>query len=161
VLPECRCGRLGALGEASNPETLTDDGDGHLLRDERRSLGYVALTDGSINVTGPGVGFELVAGVFAGAGAVAHYAGLDYGSSGVITTVSALYFVVAALLGVVVLGESFGLPNSWGCPSQSWLSRSSPAETRVHRAGDETARDVSQPGRPAVSEPRASRSGGT
>ncbi len=73
------------------------------------ALGYVALTEGSIDLAGRGVGFALVAGVFAGAGAVAYYAGLNYGSTGVITTVSALYFVVAALLGAVFLGESFGL----------------------------------------------------
>jgi uncharacterized membrane protein len=73
------------------------------------AVGYVALTQDSVALTGRGVGFALAAGVFAGAGAVAYYAGLDYGSTGVVTTVSALYFVVAALLGALFLGEPLGL----------------------------------------------------
>lgn len=73
------------------------------------AVGYVALAGDPGGLPARGVGFALVAGVFAGGGAVAYYAGLDYGSTGVITTVSALYFVVATLLGVVLLGESVGL----------------------------------------------------
>jgi uncharacterized membrane protein len=60
------------------------------------------------------VAFAGLAGVFAGAGAVAFYAGLAEGNSAVVTTVSALYFVVAALLGVAVLGESLGLRDVAG-----------------------------------------------
>lgn len=40
-----------------------------------------------------------------GAGAVAFYAGLAEGDSAVVTTASGLYLVLAALLGVAVLGE--------------------------------------------------------
>lgn len=58
--------------------------------------------------------FAGLAGVFAGAGAVGFYDGLSEGNSAVVTTVSALYFVVAALLGVVVLGESLGLRDVTG-----------------------------------------------
>ena len=48
----------------------------------------------------------LGAGVFAGIAAVAFYAGPERGQTSVVTTVSALYFVVAAVLGVAVLGET-------------------------------------------------------
>jgi len=70
------------------------------------ALGYVAARDETLSTVRTGVGVALVAGVFAGIGAVAFYAGLERGRTSVVTTVSALYFVVAAVLGVVVLGES-------------------------------------------------------
>lgn len=70
------------------------------------ALGYVFLTRGTVSVSAEGVAMAAGAGVFAGIGAVAFYAGLQQGRSAVVTTVSALYFVVAALIGVAVLGES-------------------------------------------------------
>lgn len=70
------------------------------------ALGYLAVADRPVALEARGVGFALAAGVFAGAGAVAYYAGLDRGTTAVVTTVSALYFVVAAVLGVAVLRES-------------------------------------------------------
>lgn len=62
----------------------------------------------------PGVPVALVSGVFAGIGAVAFYAGLESGRTGVVTTVSALYFVVAAVLGVLLLGEGVTLQDAAG-----------------------------------------------
>ena len=73
------------------------------------ALAYVALSGQEVSLEGSGVGWALAAGVFAGVGAVAFYAGLADGRTGVVTTISALYFVVAALVGVAVLGESLGL----------------------------------------------------
>lgn len=61
-----------------------------------------------------GVWWALLAGVFAGAGAVSFYAGLESGSTAVVTTISALYFVVAAILGVLLLGDSVGLREAAG-----------------------------------------------
>ena len=78
------------------------------------ALGYVVISRGVPSLPGRGVAFAGLAGVFAGAGAVAFYAGLAEGNSAVVTTVSALYFVVAALLGVAVLGESLGLRDVAG-----------------------------------------------
>lgn len=78
------------------------------------ALGYVVRSRGVPSLPGRGVAFAGLAGVFAGAGAVAFYAGLAEGNSAVVTTVSALYFVVAALLGVAVLGESLGLRDVAG-----------------------------------------------
>jgi uncharacterized membrane protein len=78
------------------------------------ALGYVLFSRGVPALPRRGVALAGLAGVFAGAGAVAFYAGLSEGNSGVVTTVSALYFVVAAVLGVVVLGESLGLRDVAG-----------------------------------------------
>ena len=50
--------------------------------------------------------------MFAGIGAVAFYAGLGAGHTGIVTTISALYFVVAALLGCC--GDSPGLREALG-----------------------------------------------
>jgi uncharacterized membrane protein len=72
------------------------------------ALGYVFLTHDGVSLSPRGTVTALAAGVFAGGGAIAFYAGLEAGETGVVATVSALYFVVAALLGVVVLGESVG-----------------------------------------------------
>jgi len=55
------------------------------------------------------IGIAGLAGVASGIGAVAYYAALQAGSAGVATTITAMYFVVASGLGVVVLGESLAL----------------------------------------------------
>ena len=78
------------------------------------ALAYVVAREDTLSTVRTGVGFALVAGVFAGIGAVAFYSGLERGRTSVVTTVSALYFVVAAVLGVVVLGESVGLEDVAG-----------------------------------------------
>lgn len=72
------------------------------------ALGYLAYQGQSPVLGEVGVYFALASGVFAGVGAVAFYAGLESGRTGIVTTISALYFVVAALLGIIVLGESVG-----------------------------------------------------
>lgn len=56
-----------------------------------------------------GVTFALGSGVFAGVGAIAFYVGLSTGEVSTVTAVSALYFVVAAVIGLVVLGD----PLEW------------------------------------------------
>lgn len=53
-----------------------------------------------------GVAFAVAGGLFSGVGAVSYYAALRHGTAAVATTVTALYFVVAAVIGVVLLGES-------------------------------------------------------
>ncbi len=78
------------------------------------ALGYVAVQNDPITLERSGVGLAVLAGVFAGIGAVAFYAGLSSGRVGVVTTISALYFIVAALLGVVFLGESFAATDALG-----------------------------------------------
>lgn len=60
------------------------------------------------------IGIAGLAGVASGIGAVAYYAALQAGSAGVATTITAMYFVVAAGLGVAVLGESLALTDVAG-----------------------------------------------
>ncbi|MFB6095461.1 MAG: EamA family transporter [Halodesulfurarchaeum sp.] len=78
------------------------------------ALGYVYAQRGSLTLPVEGVLLAGIAGVFAGIGGVAFYMGLNQGRAAVVTTVSALYFVVAALIGVVVLGETIDLYDVGG-----------------------------------------------
>jgi len=73
------------------------------------ALGYVLSRPAAVEYSARGLGIAAAAGVFAGVGAVAFYVGLDRGSTGVVTTVSALYFAVAAVLAVLFLNESLSL----------------------------------------------------
>ena len=73
------------------------------------ALGYVVSRPESIEYSTRGLGVAAVAGVFAGIGAVAFYVGLDRGSTSVVTTVSALYFALAAVLAVLFLNESISV----------------------------------------------------
>jgi drug/metabolite transporter (DMT)-like permease len=74
------------------------------------AVGYIAATRGaSISLPPRGVAIALAAGVFSGIGGIAFYAGLQQGESAVVTTVSAMYFIVAAIVGVLVLGETLGV----------------------------------------------------
>ena len=75
---------------------------------------YVITTDKPINLAGEGVAFAAAAGIFAGIGAVAFYSGLSVGRTGIVTTISAMYFIVAALIGIAVLGDSLSLRDAAG-----------------------------------------------
>ena len=68
--------------------------------------GYVPLGSSGVDLPPRGVGLAVLAGVASAVGAVAFYTGLQAGRASIVTTVSALYFVVAGVLGVLVLGES-------------------------------------------------------
>lgn len=78
------------------------------------ALGYVAAQNEAVVLERQGVTLALAAGVFAGIGAVAFYSGLSVGRASIVTTVSALYFVVAAVLGILVLGESLAFKDALG-----------------------------------------------
>jgi uncharacterized membrane protein len=69
-------------------------------------VGYLAVSPVGVELPPRGVGFALLAGGASALGAVAFYAGLRSGRASIVTTVTALYFVVAAVLGVLVFGES-------------------------------------------------------
>jgi uncharacterized membrane protein len=75
---------------------------------------YVWVDSRSVVLTGEGVGWSLASGVFAGIGAIAFYAGIAHGRVGPVTTISALYFVVAAFIGVLLFGNSLGLREVTG-----------------------------------------------
>ncbi|WP_227356878.1 EamA family transporter [Haladaptatus salinisoli] len=70
------------------------------------ALAYIAAQSGSVSLAGSGVAFAVVGGLFSGVGSISYYAALQRGNTAVATTVTALYFVVAAVMGVVFLGES-------------------------------------------------------
>jgi drug/metabolite transporter (DMT)-like permease len=77
------------------------------------ALAYVVVArEGAVSAVSlppRGVALALVAGVLSGIGGIAFYAGLQQGESAVVTTVSAMYFIVAAIVGVLVLGETVGV----------------------------------------------------
>lgn len=66
---------------------------------------YVALRGELPSVTRTGLSYAVVSGLFFGIGGLSYYHALRVGSTTVTTTVAALYFVVAAILAVAVLGE--------------------------------------------------------
>lgn len=78
------------------------------------AVGYVVLRVDPTGLPQRGVGIAILAGVFGALGAVWFYSGLSHGRTGIVTTISALYFVVAAVLGILILGESLALRDVAG-----------------------------------------------
>jgi bacterial/archaeal transporter family protein len=71
------------------------------------AAGYVLVSGASLAVTPRGGALAAVAGLFAGIGFVSMYIGLSRGSTTVVSTLGAMYFVVAALIGMAALGDEF------------------------------------------------------
>ncbi|TYL38112.1 EamA family transporter [Natronococcus pandeyae] len=69
------------------------------------ALGYILVSDASLAITARGGLLAGVAGLFTGIGLISMYIGLSGGSTTVVSTLGAMYFVVAALIGMVVLGD--------------------------------------------------------
>ncbi len=69
------------------------------------AVGYVFVTGASLAITPRGGTLAGVAGVFAGIGFVSMYVGLSRGSTTVVSTLGAMYFVVAAFIGMTMLGD--------------------------------------------------------
>lgn len=92
--------------ESLLPETVTviSYGAGTVV-----AIGYVVSQNFAMQPFQRASVFAVLAGVFSAVGAIALYAGLKQGSASIVTTISALYFVVAAILGIVLFGESLGL----------------------------------------------------
>lgn len=79
------------------------------------AFGYVYTQRGGFGTLPmDGVLLAAIGGVFAGIAGVAFYMGLEAGRASIITTVSALYFIVAVVLGVLFLGESVSLTDLGG-----------------------------------------------
>jgi transporter family protein len=70
------------------------------------AIAYIATQSGPVSVSGPGIAFAVAGGLFSGIGSISYYVALQRGNTAIATTVTALYFVVAAVLGAVFLGES-------------------------------------------------------
>jgi uncharacterized membrane protein len=69
------------------------------------AVGYVIVSGASLAITPRGGALAGVAGVFAGIGFVSMYIGLSRGSTTVVSTLGAMYFVVAAFIGMAALGD--------------------------------------------------------
>ncbi|MFB6353724.1 MAG: EamA family transporter [Halobacteriales archaeon] len=66
---------------------------------------YVVVSDASLAVTNRGVLFAGVAGVAAATGVVSTYIGTTVGSTAIVATLGGMYFVTAAVISIVALGE--------------------------------------------------------
>jgi bacterial/archaeal transporter family protein len=69
------------------------------------ALGFIVVSDASVAVTARGGLLAGVAGLFTGIGLISMYVGFAQGSTTVVSTLGAMYFVVAAIIGMVVLGD--------------------------------------------------------
>ena len=69
------------------------------------ALGYILVSDASLAITAKGGLLAGIAGLFTGIGLISMYIGLSGGSTTVVSTLGAMYFVVAALIGMVLLGD--------------------------------------------------------
>jgi uncharacterized membrane protein len=66
---------------------------------------YVVVSDVSLAVTGRGLALSALAGLGAVTGVVATYIGVSVGSTALVSTLGGMYFVVTAVISILVLGE--------------------------------------------------------
>ncbi|CQR50893.1 MULTISPECIES: EamA family transporter [Haloferax] len=78
------------------------------------AFGFIVVSDASLAVTARGGLLAGVAGLFTGIGLISMYIGFTHGSTTVVSTLGAMYFVVAAVIGIVVLGENLTLTKLTG-----------------------------------------------
>lgn len=78
------------------------------------ALGSIVVSDASIAVTARGGLLAGAAGLFAGIGLISMYIGFSQASTTVVSTLGAMYFVVAAILGIVVLGDDVTITRVTG-----------------------------------------------
>lgn len=78
------------------------------------ALGYILISDASLAITARGGLLAGTAGLFAGIGLISMYIGLSGGSTTVVSTLGAMYFVVAALIGIGILGDEVTIPRFAG-----------------------------------------------
>ncbi|WP_318570351.1 EamA family transporter [Salinigranum marinum] len=78
------------------------------------TVAYALVSDASLAVTNRGLAFSTVAGVAAAVGVVSTFVGVSLGSTAVVSTVGGMYFVTAAAIGVLVLGEPISVTKVAG-----------------------------------------------
>lgn len=71
--------------------------------------GYVVVADASLAVTNRGLLYSAIAGVAAAVGVVSTFIGVTVGSTAIVSTIGGMYFVAAAVISVVALGEPVAL----------------------------------------------------
>jgi len=69
---------------------------------------YVLVSDASFAVTNRGLLFAAAAGLAAAIGVVSTFIGVTVGPTSIVATIGGLYFVTAAVISIVVLGEPLG-----------------------------------------------------
>ncbi|ELY63131.1 EamA family transporter [Natrinema versiforme] len=69
------------------------------------ALGFILVSDASLVITAKGGLLAGTAGLFTGIGLISMYIGLSGGSTTTVSTLGAMYFVIAAIIGMVVLGD--------------------------------------------------------
>jgi uncharacterized membrane protein len=67
---------------------------------------YVLVSDASFAVTNRGLLFAAAAGLAAAIGVVSTFIGVTVGPTSIVATIGGLYFVTAAVISIVALGES-------------------------------------------------------
>lgn len=75
---------------------------------------FVLLSDASVAVTNRGLAFAAAAGVAAAIGVVSTFIGVTVGSTSVVSTIGGMYFVTAAVISILVLGEAASLTTVAG-----------------------------------------------
>lgn len=70
---------------------------------------FVVVTDASLAVTNRGVLFAAIAGVAAAIGVISTFIGVTVGPTAVVSTIGGMYFVTAALISTVALGQPLSL----------------------------------------------------
>ena len=66
---------------------------------------YVLVSDASLAVTDRGLVFSAAAGLAAAIGVLSTFIGVTVGSTSVVSTIGGMYFVTAAVISILVLGE--------------------------------------------------------
>lgn len=75
---------------------------------------YVLVSDASLAVTNRGLLYSGAAGIMAAIGVVSTFVGVTVGSQSVVATIGGMYFITAAVIGVIAFGESVTLTKVAG-----------------------------------------------
>lgn len=78
------------------------------------ATGYLLWTPETASWSAVGAGYAVAAGLATGVGSLLYYTALRSADVGIVSTVTGLYFVVAAALGVVVLDEGVTVEKAVG-----------------------------------------------
>jgi uncharacterized membrane protein len=75
---------------------------------------YVVASDASLAVTNRGLVFAGAAGIAAAVGVVSTFIGVTVGPTSVVSTIGGMYFITAAVIGVIAFGESMTVTKAAG-----------------------------------------------
>jgi len=75
---------------------------------------YVVASDASLAVTNRGLVFAGAAGIAAAVGVVSTFVGVTVGPTSIVSTIGGMYFITAAVIGVIAFGETMTLTKAAG-----------------------------------------------